>query len=387
MPTTRANSTRTTDSAAPVADADDRQLAAVLILAAGAGTRMKSTTPKVLHSIAGRSLLGHAIAAGRELNPDRLCVVVRHQRDRVAEHALSFDKQVEIADQDDIPGTGRAVQCALQTLGELHGSVVVTAGDTPLLDATELQALLSAHQAAGNAVTVLSARVDNPFGYGRVIRDAAGAVTGIVEEKDADDAQRQVDEINTATYVFDADVLTRALARVDQNNAQGEVYLTDVIALAHRDGERVGAHILADAATAEGANDRSQLARLGAELNRRTLERWMKAGVTIVDPGSTWIDVDASFGTDVTIEPGCQILGATTVADGVRIGPDTTIKDCEIAAGATLVRTHAELSEIQADATVGPFVHLAPGSVVIAKERVKPFSAVGTSLDDAASPR
>ncbi|OKL53568.1 UDP-N-acetylglucosamine diphosphorylase [Bowdeniella nasicola] len=352
-------------------------LAAVVVLAAGAGTRMKSDTPKVLHSISGRSLLGHAIRAGRRLNPERLCVVVRHQRDAVVAHALSVDPDVVIADQDDVPGTGRAVQCALEALGELHGAVVVTAGDTPLLDDRELSALLADHTQSANDVTVLSARVANPHGYGRIVRSAdSGAVTGIVEEKDASEDERAIDEINTATYVFDADLLREALAGVGTDNAQGEVYLTDVIAIASREGRKVGAHILDDPMSAEGANDRCQLAQLGAELNRRTLTQWMRAGVTIIDPGSTWIDVDVVLSPDVTIHPGCQLLGATVVATGAEIGPDTTMRDTEVSEGAKVIRTHANLAMVGRGAQVGPFVHLGPDSKVLDGERVRPFSDI-----------
>ncbi|MDO5701103.1 MAG: NTP transferase domain-containing protein [Bowdeniella nasicola] len=364
------------------------RLAAALVLAAGAGTRMKSDTPKVLHTVAGRSLLGHVLTSARALEPERLCVVVRHRRDAVVRHVLDLDPEAIIADQDEVPGTGRAVQCGLDSLGELHGPVLVTAGDTPLLNADELSALLAAHERDGNAITVLTARVPNPFGYGRIVRDEDDRVVGIVEEKDASEAERAISEINTATYVFDADVLSRALGQVDTNNAQGEVYLTDVIALTARAGSPVGAHVLSDAMSAEGANDRSQLAALGAELNRRTLTSWMKAGVTVIDPNSTWVDVDVTLAPDVTIHPGCQLLGATTVGAGTDIGPDTTLKDTEVGQRARVIRTHANLARIQNEATVGPFVHLGPDSMVLAGERIAPFSditSVRGSRDSAAS--
>lgn len=368
MPTARSTST----------SAKSNQLAAVVVLAAGAGTRMKSPLPKVLHPVAGRSLLGHAIAAGRALHPEKLCVVVRHQRERVAAHALACDEQVLIADQDEIPGTGRAVQCALQALGELDGNVLVTAGDTPLLDGEELAGLLGAHEAANNAVTVLSAHVPNPFGYGRIVRRGE-AVIGIVEEKDASEAERKIDEINTATYVFDAKTLAEMLENVDQNNAQGEVYLTDVIALAAKAGRRVGAHQLADAKSAEGANDRAQLAQLDAELNQRTLTKWMRAGVSIIDPATTRIDMDVTLGENCTIYPFSQLLGATTVGRDVEIGPYTTLADCEIGDGATLERTEAKLTIVGEESHVEPFTYLAPGSRVAANTRI---SAHTTLLAD-----
>lgn len=365
MPTARSTST----SIKP------NSLAAVVVLAAGAGTRMKSPLPKVLHPVAGRSLLGHAIAAGRSLNPQQLCVVVRHQRDKVAAHALGCDGDILIADQDDIPGTGRAVQCALAALGEVDGNVLVTAGDTPLLDGEELAALLAAHEAANNAVTVLSAHVQNPFGYGRIVRRGE-AVVGIVEEKDASETERTIDEINTATYVFDAKTLAEMLQNVDQNNAQGEVYLTDVIALAAKAGRRVGAHQLADAKSAEGANDRAQLAQLDAELNRRTLTKWMRAGVSVIDPATTRIDMDVTLGENCTIYPYSQLLGATTIGTGVEIGPYTTVRDCEIGSGAALERAEANLAIVGEGAQVEPFCYLAPGSRVDDDTRISAHSTL-----------
>ncbi|MDX5318624.1 MAG: NTP transferase domain-containing protein, partial [Actinomycetes bacterium] len=247
---------------------DHLPAAAVVILAAGAGTRMKSRVPKVLHSVAGRTLLSHAIAAGREVNPSRLCVVVRHERDQVAADALAFDDTVLIADQDAVPGTGRAVQCALDKLVEdgveLRGPLVVTASDTPMLDGGILTELLHSHVKEGNAVTVLTTHLANPMGYGRIVRNE-GAVVGIVEEKDCSEEERAIREVNAAVYVFEADVLADALRDVGQSNAQGEVYLTDVIRIAHERGLRVQGVAVEDSWTVEGCNDKVQLAALGRE--------------------------------------------------------------------------------------------------------------------------
>ncbi|TRW43381.1 bifunctional UDP-N-acetylglucosamine diphosphorylase/glucosamine-1-phosphate N-acetyltransferase GlmU [Georgenia yuyongxinii] len=359
------------------------QPAAVVVLAAGEGTRMKSRTPKVLHEIGGRSLLGHALHAARALEPARLAVVVRHERDAVAAHATALDDGVTIVDQDEIPGTGRAVQCALTALdaavrgaalvhaapgsapgGEvaaLHGPVVVMAGDTPLLDAGTLAELLRAHTEDGNAVTVLTTTVTEPHGYGRILREG-GAVVGVVEERDATTEQRQIREINTSTYVFDAAVLRDALGSVDQDNDQGEVYLTDVVALAHRQGLGVRAISVDDSWLVEGVNDRVQLAALGAELNRRTLEQWMRDGVTVVDPGTAWVDVEVELARDVTLLPGTQLHGRTRVGEGATIGPDTTLRDVVVGAGATVVRTHGSDAELEAGSTTGPFAYLRPGA-------------------------
>jgi len=323
----------------------------VVVLAAGEGTRMRSSTPKVLHRIGGRSLLGHALAAARGLQPQHLVVVVRHERDRVAAHVAEV---ALVADQDETKGTGRAVQCGLQALPELCGTVVVTYGDVPLLAGETLVELVEAHERGGCAVTVVTAVVDDPTGYGRVLRDDSGAVTAIVEQKDADAGQRAVREINSGIYAFDAAVLRSALARVSTDNAQGEMYLTDVLAIARADGGVVAAHVLDDVWQSEGVNDRVQLAALGAELNRRVVERWMRAGVTVVDPATTWLDVDVTLEPDATVLPGTQLLGRTRVGADARIGPDTTLTDVVVGEGATVVRTHGSDAEIGPGASVGP---------------------------------
>lgn len=351
--------------------------AAVVVLAAGEGTRMRSATPKVLHEIGGRSLVGHVLTTARALSPQRLAVVVRHERAAVADHVLTLDPEVLLVDQDDVPGTGRAVQVALEALdgaGEVTGSVVVLAGDVPLLDAGTISQLLVAHHADVNAVTVLTTVVADPTGYGRVLREAGtGDVLAVVEERDADDEQRAVDEINTSVYVFDADVLRRALTRLDRSNAQGELYLTDVLALARADGGHVRALRTEDALSVEGVNDRVQLARLGAELNRRTVEDWMRAGVTVVDPATTWVDVDVDLAADVTLLPGTQLHGATSVATGARIGPDTTLTNVEVGEGATIVRTHGSDAVIGAGASVGPFAYLRPGTILGERGKIGTF--------------
>ncbi|GAB2606314.1 bifunctional UDP-N-acetylglucosamine diphosphorylase/glucosamine-1-phosphate N-acetyltransferase GlmU [Pseudactinotalea suaedae] len=343
--------------------------AAVIVLAAGAGTRMRSTTPKVLHRIGGRTLVGHVLATARGLAPDHLVTVVRHERDAVVAHIAEVDPGVVIADQDDVPGTGRAVQCALDALDAatdrpVEGAVVVLAGDVPLLDTGTLVALLEAHEADGNAVTALSTEVDEPSGYGRIVRDADGGVAAIVEEKDATAEQRAIREINASIYVFDAAALREGLGSVGRDNAQGEVYLTDVLALARESGKRVAAIIAEDSILVEGVNDRSQLALLGAELNRRTVHQWMLDGVTVIDPATTWVDVDVELAPDVTLLPGTQLHGATVVAGGAVIGPDTTLTDVEVGEGATVTRTHGTLAVIGPNATVGPFSFLRPGTVL-----------------------
>ncbi|PXA77279.1 bifunctional UDP-N-acetylglucosamine diphosphorylase/glucosamine-1-phosphate N-acetyltransferase GlmU [Auritidibacter sp. NML100628] len=346
---------------------------AVIVLAAGQGTRMKSSTPKILHQIGGRSLVGHALHAAQSLNPEHLVAVVRHERDRVVAHLQELVPEVVIADQDEIPGTGRAVEQGLQALpADTTGTVVVTYGDVPLLTPQTLSTLVACHHDQGNAVTVLTAEVSDPTGYGRIVRDDQGLVERIVEHKDAlrhaeetgDDSLVNILEINSGIYAFDAQVLARTLAEVSTDNAQGEKYLTDVLSLARAEGGRVASWVTTDVWEVEGANDRRQLAALGAELNRRITDFWMRQGVTIVDPATTWIDIEVELAADVTIKPGTQLHGSTRIAPGATIGPDTTLTDVHVGQHATVKRTDGTEAMIAAGAKVGPFTYLRPGTVL-----------------------
>ena len=347
---------------------------AVVILAAGQGTRMKSDTPKMLHGIGGRTMLEHALYAAHGVDPQEIVAVVGHQRDKVT-HAIaewvgdqgegSLPHGVGIAHQEEQNGTGHAVQCALDdvTLQEFEGTVLVTTSDVPLLDADTLAALLEEHNRKPRAaVTVLTTTADNPHGYGRIIRNSDGEVLRIVEEKDATDEERKVTEVNSGVYAFDAATLRHALTQLNTDNAQGELYLTDVIGIAREADRSVRGHRLDDAMVVAGVNDRVQLATLGAELNRRMNEKAMRGGATIVDPATTWIDVDVRIGRDVTILPGTQLLGATVIGDGATIGPDTTLTDVTVGEGASVVRAHATESVIGPRADVGPFTYLRPGT-------------------------
>ena len=351
-----------------------RRPAAVIVLAAGEGTRMRSALPKVLHPIAGRSLLGHAMAAARGLEPEHLVVVVRHGRDQVGPHVQAVDPRALVAEQDEVRGTGRAVWCGLAALpAGLTGTVVVTYGDVPLLHPDTLGALVRAHQERSAAVTVLVAEVADPTGYGRILRDDDDQVLGIVEHQDATDDQRAITEINSGIYAFDAAVLRAGLDRIGTQNAQGELYLTDVLREARADGGLVLALGTTDPYQVEGVNDRVQLAGLGGELNRRIVEGWMRAGVTVVDPASTWLDVEVELGTDVTLLPGVALHGVTRVADGALVGPDSTLTDCQVGAGAQVVRSHAIGARIGAGATVGPFSYLRPGTSLGADGKIGAF--------------
>ncbi|WP_404815408.1 bifunctional UDP-N-acetylglucosamine diphosphorylase/glucosamine-1-phosphate N-acetyltransferase GlmU [Streptomyces thermolineatus] len=340
--------------------------AAVVVLAAGEGTRMKSATPKVLHTLCGRSLLGHVVASASALEPGHVVVVVGHRRELVAGHLAEIAPGVRTAVQEEQNGTGHAVRTALESLAAegltFDGTVVVTCGDTPLLTPATLRALADAHAAEGNAVTVLSAKLPDPTGYGRIVRESDGSVSGIVEHKDATHEQRTVDEINSGVYAFDGRLLGEALSRVTTDNAQGEEYLTDTLAILRAAGHRVGAVVAADHREILGINDRVQLAAARRILNDRLLEDAMRAGVTVVDPASTWLDVTVTVEQDVLVHPNTRLYGATHLATGCEVGPDCTLTDTSVGAGARVQSTVADGAEIGEEAGVGPFAYLRPGT-------------------------
>jgi bifunctional UDP-N-acetylglucosamine pyrophosphorylase/glucosamine-1-phosphate N-acetyltransferase len=334
----------------------------VIVLAAGGGTRMKSKTMKVLHPIGGRSMIGHVLNAVQAIEPQRIVAVIGHQREQVGPHIQSLVPDVVLAVQETQDGTGHAVRVAIEAAGTTSGTVIVAAGDTPLLRGESLREFAAEHEAAQRAVSILSGIVANPFGYGRIIRNAEGDVEAIVEEKDATPDQREIAEISSGILAFDAEFLLEALPRIRNDNNKGEYYLTDTVQLARDAGLTVGAHAIDDVMQTEGANDRVQLAELGRVLNERIVAQWMRDGVSVMDPATTWIDADVQLAPDVTILPGTQLLGATIVAEDAVIGPDTTLKDCEVGQGARVVRTHGELAVIGDRANVGPFAYLRPGT-------------------------
>jgi bifunctional UDP-N-acetylglucosamine pyrophosphorylase/glucosamine-1-phosphate N-acetyltransferase len=349
----------------------------VVVLAAGGGTRMRSKTMKVLHPVAGRTMIGHVLAAVQETSPLRIVTVVGHQREQVGAHVHELVPEAMLAVQEEQHGTGHAVRVAMDTIRasgqQLRGTVLVAYADTPLLEGRSLVQFAQEHEAAQRAVSILSGMVEKPDGYGRVVRDDDGDVEAIVEEKDATPEQRAITEINSGILAFDAEFLLDALPRLGNDNAKGEYYLTDTVRLAREAGLHVGAHPIDDVWQTEGANDRVQLAALGAEMNRRIVERWMREGVTVLDPATTWIEADVVLAEDVTILPGVQLLGATVVAEDAVIGPDTTLKDCEIGQGARVVRAHGELAVIGAGASVGPFAYLRPGTSLGADGKIGTF--------------
>ncbi|MEU6288905.1 bifunctional UDP-N-acetylglucosamine diphosphorylase/glucosamine-1-phosphate N-acetyltransferase GlmU [Streptomyces sp. NPDC046988] len=346
--------------------------AAVVVLAAGEGTRMKSATPKVLHELCGRSLVGHVLAASGELDPQNLVVVVGHAREKVTAHLAEVAPDVRTAVQERQNGTGHAVRMGLEALGgAVDGTVVVVCGDTPLLTGETLKALATTHSADGNAVTVLTAEVPDATGYGRIVREeATGAVTAIVEHKDASEAQRAIREINSGVFAFDGRLLADALGKVRTDNSQGEEYLTDVLGILREAGHRVGASVAGDHREIAGINNRVQLAEARRILNDRLLTRAMLAGVTVVDPASTWVDVTVTFEQDVVVHPGTQLHGATHLAEGAEVGPNSRLTDTRVGAGARVDNTVSYSADVGPQASVGPFAYLRPGTRLGLKSKV-----------------
>jgi bifunctional UDP-N-acetylglucosamine pyrophosphorylase/glucosamine-1-phosphate N-acetyltransferase len=347
---------------------------AVIVLAAGQGTRMKSSLPKLMHPLAGLPIISHVLATARALDAAHVVTVLRHERERLAELVALDLPESLLVDQDEIPGTGRAVEQAVAALpADFDGDVLVISGDVPLLNAATLTNFIEAHRERAVSATVLSAFPGDVAGYGRIIRSEDGTFDRIVEHKDASDDERAVDEINAGVYLFGLSELRDQLARLTTDNVQGEKYLTDVIGLLRAAGSEVRAVPVADAWLVAGINDRAQLSDTAAKLNAVIVRGWQLAGVTVQDPATTWIDLKATLASDVTLLPGTQILGSTTVATGAIIGPDTTLTDCEIGENAVVKRTDGTLAVIGDGAMVGPFAFLRPGTWLGADGKIGTF--------------
>jgi bifunctional UDP-N-acetylglucosamine pyrophosphorylase / glucosamine-1-phosphate N-acetyltransferase len=353
----------------------DREIAvdAVVVLAAGQGTRMKSAMPKVLHPIAGRSMLGHVLAAAEPLNAGTTVVVVGAGRDQVERHLAEIAPAVRPVVQEEQLGSGHAAEVALAAVPDLEGAVLVVNGDSPLLTRRTLAALVAAHHAAGSVFTVLTAEVDDATGLGRIVRDAAGAPQAIVEERDATEEQRAIREVNAGVYVANAGTLRRVLAGIGSVNAQGERYLTDALAPLVAGGAPTAAVRAEDPDDVLGCNDRRELAERRRTLNDRVLDGLMVSGVTVVDPVTTWVDVTCSVGPDAVLEPGTQLRGRTIVATGAVVGPDTTLVDTSVGEDASVVRSHCLGAEIGPQASVGPFSYLRPGTRLARAAKVGAF--------------
>jgi len=307
-------------------------------------------------------MVGHVLAAARELEPERLIVVVGHGRDQVIEHLKQVEPDAVAVVQERQGGTGHAVRMVLEQVGALHGTVVVTNGDHPLLRGATLAELVRAHDDEGNAATVLSTDMPDPTGYGRIVRDSEQAVTAIVEHKDATAEQRAVHEINVGMYAFDSELLGDALGRVTTDNAKGEEYLTDVVGILCGDGHRAGAYKATDWVETQGVNDRVQLAQARRQFNERILDGHMREGISVIDPHSTWVDADVTLEPDAVLHPNTQLHGRTHIEAGAEVGPNTTLTDTTVGADAKVTNAVCDSAEIGPAASVGPFAYLRPGT-------------------------
>ncbi|MER5338005.1 bifunctional UDP-N-acetylglucosamine diphosphorylase/glucosamine-1-phosphate N-acetyltransferase GlmU [Micromonospora sp. NPDC002717] len=354
-------------------------LRTVVVLAAGEGKRMKSALPKVLHPLLGRTLVGHVLAAAAPLAADRTVVVVGHGADQVRAHLAEIAPQATPVLQAEQLGTGHAVRIALDAAPDATGTVVVINGDVPLLRPETVAALVEAHEGVGAAATVLAAEVPDPTGLGRIVRDADGRLEQIVEERDATPAQRAVREINAGIYAFDAARLRDALGKLSTDNDQGEEYLTDVFGLLVSAGEPVAVHVAADHVETLGCNDRVELAALRRLLRDRVNEAWMRTGVSLLDPDTTWIDVTVALDRDAVVDQNTQLRGGTVVGTGAVVGPDVTLIDTVVGPGATVLRSHAVGAEVGPGATVGPYAYLRPDARLAEKAKVGTFVEVKNS--------
>ncbi|MDQ1703813.1 MAG: bifunctional UDP-N-acetylglucosamine pyrophosphorylase / glucosamine-phosphate N-acetyltransferase [Frankiaceae bacterium] len=351
----------------------DARPAAVIVLAAGQGKRMKSALPKVLHTMCGRTLLGHVLAAIEPLQPERMLVVLGHERDQVEGFIAEAAPKAEIVLQEQQRGTGHAARVALEAAADLAGTVLVMHGDTPLFTTETLQAVLARHAEQRADATMLTAVMPDPTNYGRVTRDADGHVTGIVEDRDADDLVKQIQEICTGVYAFDAVALRDALDQIATDNAQQEEYLTDAIGLLVKEGKAVVSVVAGDWRETLGVNDRVQLADARRYMRDRLVNHWMRAGVTITDPQTTWMGVRVRLEPDVTIHQNTQLHGTTTIRSGATVGPDCTLTNTVVEAGATVVKSQCDGAEIGPGATVGPYSYLRPGTRLGARTKVGAF--------------
>ncbi|KUO73862.1 MAG: bifunctional N-acetylglucosamine-1-phosphate uridyltransferase/glucosamine-1-phosphate acetyltransferase [Desulfosporosinus sp. BRH_c37] len=345
-----------------------------VIMAAGKGTRMKSKLPKVMHSLAGKTLIEHVLDTVNQVGIESPLVIVGHGRE-VIETRIS--DRAELVVQTEQLGTGHAVMQALPYLDGAQ-TVLVLSGDQPLLKTETLQALIESHEAQGVSATVLTAFMDQPFGYGRVIKNEEFVVK-IVEEKDASIDQRLINEINTGTYCFKGSALKEALVKITTQNAQGEYYLTEVFDVLIKLGEKVLAYCTHDSNEALGINSRGQLAEAEAILRDRILDHWMSEGVTVVDPSSTFIDADVELTQDVTILPFTRLMGKTMIAEDAVIGPQTSLENCAVGCGSEVTYTMAKDAVIGERCHIGPFAYLRPGTKLEAEVKVGDFVEIKNS--------
>ena len=344
---------------------------AAVVLAAGKGTRMKSAVPKVLHPICGRPMLQYPLQAAQLAGFEQIQVVVGHQSEAVKE-AFSAT-QLSWVEQTEQLGTGHALMCAAEALAGFSGTLLLLCGDVPLLRAETLQQLLKFHRQQQAAVTVLTAEMPNPTGYGRIIRSGE-QVLEIVEEKDATDQQRQVQEINTGTYLFDAEFVFGALKNLKTDNAQGEYYLTDVVAVAVAAGEKTRAICVNDPTEVMGINDRCQLAEAEALMRWRVNTELMRSGVSLIDPTTVYVDAGVVIGNDSVLHPNVQLRGTTTLGSNCTVETGVVVVDSTVAAGVHLKAGSAiEGAQIGPDCKIGPMAHLRPGTVLLGNNKIGNF--------------
>jgi bifunctional UDP-N-acetylglucosamine pyrophosphorylase/glucosamine-1-phosphate N-acetyltransferase len=349
----------------------------VLIMAAGEGTRMRSALPKVLHPVCGRPMIAWPVLAAREAGAGRVVVIVSPDRDL----SPGLPPDTETVVQPEANGTGGAVRAALDHVGDAR-NVIVLNGDHPLVSADVIRELLAAHQSAAAAATVMSVERDDAHQLGRIVRTPEGEFDRIVETKHPEGVSPEVlaiREINTNQFAFAADALVEAISKLKADNAAGEYYLGDVLPLIREAGGRVIAHQTDDVTVNIGVNHRADLARAEAIARERILEAHMLAGVTVVDPRSTWVDAEVEIGEDVTIEPGTQLKGATRIGPGSVIGPHTTAIDAAVGTGARVLRSHLVECEVGDECTVGPFTYLRPGARLAAGSKAGTFVEVKNS--------
>ena len=347
-----------------------------VILAAGKGTRMKSSLPKVLHGVGGKPMLRHVLDASREAGASRTIVVVGFGGDQVA---AAMGAGAEYVTQAEQLGTGHALLQTQETLRGFTGTVLLLCGDTPLLRVATLQSLCLSHRQSAAAATVLTAVLPDPAGYGRILRDIDGGVCGIVEQKDSTPAQLNIDEINTGIYCFEAGPLFAALDGLSCNNAQKEYYLTDVLSILAQSGQKVGAVQVTDFQETLGINSRVQLAEAETILRRRKLTELMESGVTVMDPASTFVDTGVAIGRDTILYPFTWIEGDTVIGEACQIGPNTRIADSVLGDSVTLHFSYAHECKIGDGVTVGPYAHLRPDTELLSGVKVGNFVEIKNS--------
>mgnify|MGYP002772745141 FL=1 len=341
-----------------------------VVLAAGAGTRMRSEKPKVLHEVCGKPMVSHVTSQAAEAGADNIIVVIGHGADRV-KNAID-DGKLKFAVQSEQLGTGHAVKQAMGDVPD-EGGVFVLCGDTPLITADTLKGFADFHEKSGNAVTVLTALFDDPFGYGRIIRAADGSLLRIVEQKDANDEEKAVKEVNAGMYCFDAAFLKENISKLSADNAQKEYYITDLIGMAVDSGAGAGAYTVSDADEIMGVNNRVQLAAAAKVMRRRIAEKHMLNGVTVIDPDNVYIENDVVIGNDTEIWPGVQLKGKTVIGSGCIIGSETIIENSEIGDGTDILKSVIKESSVGSGTHVGPFAYMRPGSRVGSECKVGDF--------------